>query len=145
MHAFLCSEYHLENDISLAQYQYYASSQNMTWLNTTGWPVISSLATFWTSQVMFNSTSQLYSTLNETDPDEYANFRNNAAYTNAGIQVILRNAVELGGVLGVEVPSNWTTIADKITVLHDPTSGIILEYDGFNGSTAVKQADVVVI
>lgn len=99
------------------------------------------------------------------DPDEYANFVNNAAYStfppfptktlrprvdfghgcaaNAGIAVVLKEAIELAGVLNISVPSNWSSIAANITVLSDPTSGIILEYDGFNGSTAVKQADVV--
>ncbi|KAG8988480.1 alpha,alpha-trehalase ath1 [Tulasnella sp. JGI-2019a] len=138
-------EYHLENDISLAQYQYWASSQNRTWLETKGWPVISSIAEFWASQVTFNSSTGKYSTLNETDPDEYANFRNNAAFTNAGISVVLKNAVYFAGVLGITPPSNWTTISNKITVLSDPTSGIVLEYDGFNSTTDVKQADVVLL
>ncbi|KAE9402984.1 family 65 glycoside hydrolase [Gymnopus androsaceus JB14] len=138
-------EYHLNNDLSLAQFQYYASTQNRTWLEVSGWPVISSVASFWASQVLYNGTSDSYNTLNETDPDEFANFVNDAAYTNAGISVILKNAVALAEVLGVVVPSNWTDIANKITVLSDPSSGIILEYDGFNGSTSVKQADVVLL
>lgn len=62
------------------------------------------------------------------DPDEYANFVNNAAYTNAGISVILQNAIQLAGVLGITVPSNWSTISKKIAVLSDSSSGIILEY-----------------
>jgi trehalose/maltose hydrolase-like predicted phosphorylase len=78
------------------------------------------------------------------DPDEFANNRNNAAYTNAGVSVILKNAVTLAGILGVNVPSNWTDISDKVVVLSDNSSDIILEYDGFNGTTAVKQADVIV-
>lgn len=47
---------------------------------------------------------------------------------NAGISIILKNAVALAEVLDVTVPSNWTDIANKITVLSDPSSGIILEY-----------------
>lgn len=171
------SEYHLENDISVAQYQYYAATQNKTWLQNKGWPLLSSIAEFWASQVVSNSSTGLYDTLNESqylksalissadyplaDPDEYANYKNNAAYTNAGISVIMKNAIELAGVLGLSVPKNWSTIGDKVTVLADNSSGIILEYgeililygfgifgwravDGFNGTTAVKQADVVV-
>jgi trehalose/maltose hydrolase-like predicted phosphorylase len=115
--------------------------------------------------------------------DEYANFRNNAAFvsyrllkyfkpsrdvlqqnqTNAGISVILNNAIKLGKIVntlsleshssyidcshlqvGASIPSNWSRIAKGITILKDPSSGITLEYDGFNGTTAVKQADVVV-
>lgn len=63
---------------------------------------------------------------------------------NAGISVVLNNAIEIAGILNITVPSNWTDIANNITVLHDPTTGIVLEYEGFNGSVPVKQADVVV-
>jgi hypothetical protein len=61
-------EYHLENDISLAQYQYYTGTQNTTWLKEKGWPVISKIAEFWASQVVLNQTTSSFSTLNETDP-----------------------------------------------------------------------------
>lgn len=39
----------------------------------------------------------------------------------------------------------WKNISENIIVLSDNASGIVLEYDGFNGSTAVKQADVVLL
>ena len=75
--------------------------------------------------------------------------------------MVLKNAIQLAGILGITAPQNWTTISNKITVLSDNSSGIVLEYgelnnvvfvvtvclrsaDGFNGTTAVKQADVVV-
>ena len=61
------SEYHLENDISVAQYQYYAATQNKTWLQNKGWPLLSSLADFWASQVVLNGSTGLYSTLNESE------------------------------------------------------------------------------
>jgi trehalose/maltose hydrolase-like predicted phosphorylase len=57
----------LENDISIAQYQYYASTQNQTWLKAKGWPILSSIAEFWASQVVFDSTTQEYDTLNESE------------------------------------------------------------------------------
>lgn len=60
------SEYHLENDISVAQYQYYAATQNKTWLQNKGWPLLSSIAEFWASQVVSNSSTGLYDTLNES-------------------------------------------------------------------------------
>jgi trehalose/maltose hydrolase-like predicted phosphorylase len=53
---------------------------------------------------------------------------NNAAYTNAGISVILQNAIRLAGILDIKVPNNWSEISQKITVLTDPSSGIVLEY-----------------
>jgi hypothetical protein len=68
------------------------------------------------------------------DPDEFANFRNNAAYTNAGISVILKNVIQLASKLGVTVPKNYTTISEKITVLTDNSSGIVLEYGRLNNA-----------
>ncbi|KAM0746041.1 hypothetical protein T439DRAFT_369600 [Meredithblackwellia eburnea MCA 4105] len=138
-------EYHLGNDIALAQFQYYAATGNNSWLKAKGWPVIEGVADFWASQVVHNASTGKYNTYNETDPDEYANFKNNAAYTNAGIQVILELAVELAKQIEVTPPSNWTSIARNITILDDPASNIVLEYDGFNGTTEVKQADVVLL
>jgi hypothetical protein len=63
---------------------------------------------------------------------------------NAGISVILKNAAALASIVGVTPPSVWMNISQNIVVLKDNNSGVTLEYDGFNGSTAVKQADVVV-
>jgi hypothetical protein len=63
---------------------------------------------------------------------------------NAGISVILQNTASLAKVLDIPVPSIWTNISQNIVVLNDNKSGVTLEYDGFNGTTAVKQADVVV-
>lgn len=52
--------------------------------------------------------------------------------------------MELASVLNLTdtIPSNWSTISSNITILRDPTSNIVLEFEGFNGTTSVKQADV---
>ncbi|KAL8276477.1 hypothetical protein RQP46_011127 [Phenoliferia psychrophenolica] len=138
-------EYHLNNDIALAQFQYYAATANLTWLETKGWPIIQTVAEFWAGHVIYNATTLKYDTLNETDPDEYANHIDNAAFTNAGISVVFNTAIALAVDLNITVPSNWSDIADKITILYDPTSNIVVEYDGFTGTTDVKQADVVLL
>lgn len=57
---------------------------------------------------------------------------------------MLTQAITLGTLLNYSIPSNWSTIARNITVLAAP-SGITLEYDGFNATTSVKQADVVLL
>ena len=95
--------------------------------------------------------SELASSSTDFDPvkadrhlrnSEYSNHKNNSAMTNGAIAVTLRNAQNLASILGKETPSNWTDIANNITILVDPSSNILLEFDGFNGTTAVKQADV---
>ena len=37
----------------------------------------------------------------------------------------------------------WNDMADNVLIPRDPESGISLEYTTMNGSTSVKQADVV--
>jgi trehalose/maltose hydrolase-like predicted phosphorylase len=136
-------EYHINNDIALAQWQYYLATGNLTWLQNNGYPVISAVADMWTSlavRVESNtSSSYTYQTFNLTDPDEYANQRDNGAFTNAGIKVIMAAAVQAAQILGVTPNSAWVDVGDNIDVPIDPTSDIILEYTGFNGSTPVKQ------
>lgn len=65
------SEYHLNSDIALAAWQYYASTKNETWLAEKGYPLVRNLADMFASFVTYNDTSGMYSTLNETSPDEY--------------------------------------------------------------------------
>jgi trehalose/maltose hydrolase-like predicted phosphorylase len=139
-------EYHINNDIALAQWQYYLATGNTTWLQSNGFPIIQAVADMWVSnthKVYSNSSgAYTYQTFNLTDPDEFANFQNNGAFTNAGIQVIMAAAVEAAQVLNVTPSSAWVDVGDNIDVPVDPTSGIILEYTGFDGTTPVKQGTV---
>ena len=136
-------EYHINNDIALAQWQYYLATGNITWLQNDGYPVISAVADMWVSnthKVISNTSDDYtYQTFNLTDPDEFANFQNNGAYTNAGIKVIMAAAVEAAHILNVTPNNAWVDVGDHIEVPVDPTSNIILEYTGFNGTTPVKQ------
>lgn len=136
-------EYHINNDIALAQWQYYLATGNVTWLQNNGYPVISAVADMWTSLVKRvnsnTSSAYTYQTFNLTDPDEYANMRDNGAFTNAGIKIIMAAAVQAAQILGVAPNSSWVDVGDNIEIPIDPSSDIILEYTGFNGSTPVKQ------
>jgi trehalose/maltose hydrolase-like predicted phosphorylase len=139
-------EYHINNDVALAQWQYYAATGNVTWLQEYGYPIIQGVANMWVSklQKVIENTSNgayTYELFNMTDPDEYANFQNNGAYTDAGVRLIMAAAVDAAMVLNVSYPSAWVDVGDNTDVPVDPTSGIILEYTGFNGSTPVKQGN----
>lgn len=135
-------EYHLNADIALAVNEYYSFTQNRTWLEEKGWPIVEAVSDMFATFVQYDNSTGKYSTYNETSPDEYSNHKNNSAMTNGAIAVTLKNAQTLAGILGKETPANWTDIRNNITILVDPTSNILLEFDGFNGTTAVKQADV---
>jgi trehalose/maltose hydrolase-like predicted phosphorylase len=45
-------EYHLNNDIALAQWQYFLSTNNKTWLADYGYPIMKAVSDFWGSQVI---------------------------------------------------------------------------------------------
>ncbi|KAF9920549.1 alpha,alpha-trehalase ath1 [Linnemannia zychae] len=140
-------EYHLNNDIALSQWHYFLTTNNKTWLADYGFPIMKAVSDFWSSQVIREPGIPGFTTKNETDPDEYANFKDNAAFTNAGAAVTLRNSIEAAKILGLSAftPSNWSEIADHIVLLYENSSNIVLEYDGFNATTPVKQADVVLL
>ncbi|GAA6060907.1 hypothetical protein JCM10212_003941 [Sporobolomyces blumeae] len=138
-------EYHLNGDIALTAYDYYSQTQNKTWLEEKGWPLVDAISSMYASLVKLNDTTGLYTVLNLTSMDEFANRVSDGASTNGLIAVTLRNAQELAKILGKETPSNYTEIADKMTILVDPSSNIVLEFQGFNGTTGVKQADVVLL
>jgi trehalose/maltose hydrolase-like predicted phosphorylase len=108
-----------------------------------GYPLISAVADMWVSNThkVESNTSDTYTyqTFNLTDPDEFANFKDNGAYTNAGIKIIMAAAVQAAQLLNVTPSSAWVDVGDNIDIPVDPESGIILEYTGFNGSTPVKQ------
>lgn len=72
-------EYHLNSDIALAIWQYYAATGNDTWLAEVGYPVLNATADMFASFVVLNETTGQYETFNETSPDEYSNHKNNSA------------------------------------------------------------------
>jgi hypothetical protein len=63
---------------------------------------------------------------------------------NGALAITLQQATDLGNLFNLTAPSNWTSIRENITMLTSPTS-VLLEFDGFNGTTPVKQADVVLL
>ncbi|KAG0237760.1 Six-hairpin glycosidase-like protein [Mortierella sp. GBAus27b] len=140
-------EYHLNNDIALAQWQYFLSTNDKNWLAEKGYPIMKGVSEFWAAHVVKDNSTGAYHTKNETDPDEYANFKDNGAFTNAGVSVTLRNSIHAASILGRtnEVSGNWSDIADNIAILYEKASEVVLEFDGFTATTPVKQADVVLL
>jgi len=84
-----------------------------------------------------------YQVWNMTDPDEFANFKNNGAFTSAGVRIVMLAALQASRVLNVTPSADWVDVGDNTLVPVDPTSGIVLEYSGFNGTTGVKQGNKI--
>ena len=64
---------------------------------------------------------------------------------NGALSVTLKSAIKLATQLNITPPANWSVIAENMNIIVDNRSGITVEFDGFNGSAEVKQADVVLL
>lgn len=59
------------------------------------------------------------------------------------IATTLKYANQFRQMFGLEANQTWNEIAQNVQVSRDPASQITLEYTTMNGSTQVKQADIV--
>ncbi|MEV0032742.1 discoidin domain-containing protein [Nocardia sp. NPDC050793] len=137
------TQIHLQGDISLAAWQYYLATGDQGYLRERIWPIMKSLAEFWTARVTSNPDGS-YSIDNVAGPDEYSNGVRDAVYTNAVAALALRNASEAAQVLGTTPPPEWTGIADRLRMPFDQQRQVFLQYDGYQ-STPIKQADTVLL
>ncbi|KAG7861302.1 hypothetical protein KL919_002036 [Ogataea angusta] len=138
-------EYHLNGAICYSVWKAYLSGAiNDEHLEQYGWPVLRDAADFFAGYVKYNDTLQKYTTHNLTDPDEYANFKDNAAYTAVIISQVMKWADRVARHLGK--PSNSTQLNIMQNMyLPQSSDNITLEYDTMNSSVSIKQADVVLI
>ncbi|VEU23974.1 DEKNAAC105228 [Brettanomyces naardenensis] len=138
-------EYHLNVAICYSIWKLYLSgSIDDAELRTLGWPIMRDTADFFSEYVKYNDTLGKYTTHNLTDPDEYANFKNNAAYTSIGIAQVMKWATLVGNYLGEKLTPQWKPVMDNM-YLAVSDDNVTLEYDTMNSSVSVKQADVVLI
>ena len=134
-------EYHINGDIAQEFANYWVTSGDTSFFNTSLFPIYNSIATFY-SEVVTKNGSQ-YTLTNMTDPDEYANGVDNGGFTMPLIADTLTNANTFRQLLGQPINSTFSDIAANVFISRSPEAGIIDEYTGMNGSISVKQADVV--
>jgi trehalose/maltose hydrolase-like predicted phosphorylase len=138
------TQIHLQGDIALAVWQYYLATGDTSWLRGHGWAMLSGIAQFWAGRVTANADGS-YSIKNVAGPDEYSNGVNDGVYTNAVAATALRAATTAAAVIGKKAPAIWTTIADHLRMPFDQTRQIFLQYDGYDGTQQIKQADTVLL
>ena len=136
-------EQHITADVALAQWQYYLATGDRSWLSSSGWPVISAAAAFWSSRVTAGPAGS-FAIDGVTGPDEDNPDIDDEAYTIAAARATLFAAVQAARVLGRPLPARWTRVAAGLTVPVDPTLGIHPEFTGYGGQL-VKQADVTML
>ncbi|VUC29886.1 unnamed protein product [Clonostachys rosea] len=141
-------QYHLNTDIAMSHWAYYLHSGNVEWLKNHAWPIMKSVADMFAEYASLNETSGRYDTLVLGEPDEFAYYINNGAFTNAGIKLLLGEwAPAAAKLVGQEesIPANWSAIAKGLTIPYDDKEKIIHEYDGMDGTVVIKQASVALL
>ena len=134
-------EQHITADIALAQWQYWLTTGNRTWLTHRGWPVISGAAAYWASRAR-RAPGGGYAISHVTGPDEENPNVSSEVYTQVAARTTLRDAVAAAHAIGKRPPASWSRIAAglRVPVAH----GINPEFSGYGGQL-VKQADVTLL
>ncbi|HEY1023851.1 MAG TPA: glycoside hydrolase family 65 protein [Sphingobacteriaceae bacterium] len=132
-------EHHITACVALAAWNYYAVTQDKTWLRDRGWPILSATADFWTSRVERNGPGK-YDIKNVVAADEWAENVDNNAFTNAAAKVNLENATAAAKILGLDPDADWMHVAQNIPILKF-ANGVTQEHATYKGE-GIKQADV---
>ena len=135
---------HLQNDVALAQWQYYLCSGDEQYLEEKASRVIAESANYWLDRVSYNKEHDRYEILDVLCADEFAEHKNNNALTNYGTILTLRRAAEINKRFRRPIPAQWEQIADKMFLPFDEDKGQYLEHDTYQGET-IKQADTSIL
>jgi protein-glucosylgalactosylhydroxylysine glucosidase len=132
-------EHHITACVAIAAWNYYAVTQDKTWLREKGWPILSATADFWASRVERNAPGK-YDINNVVAADEWAENVNNNAFTNAAAKANLRYAADAAKILSIPPDPDWMRVAANIPILKFE-QGITQEHATYKGEN-IKQADV---
>lgn len=140
-------EYHVNAAVALSGFKLYLSgSVGDDYLEKVIYPLVYDAASMFASFVEYDYNLKQYVTSNLTDPDEFANNKDNGAYTNAAISATMKWLSVIASHLGTNISSDFTDILGHVymPVSHEDSS-IVLEYEDMEADIAVKQADVIMI
>ncbi|MDQ6761704.1 MAG: glycoside hydrolase family 65 protein, partial [Bacteroidota bacterium] len=132
-------EHHITADVAIAAWNYFAVTQDTSWLREKGFPVIKACADFWASRVERNGPGH-YDIKNVVAADEWAENVDNNAFTNAAAKANLQYAIMAANILHEQADSDWTVVEKNIPILK-LSNGVTSEYAAYNGEK-IKQADV---
>ncbi|ADG97120.1 glycoside hydrolase family 65 central catalytic [Segniliparus rotundus DSM 44985] len=137
-------EEHLENEIALAQWQYYLATGDRQWLADKGAPVITAIADYLVSRIGPPGADGAYHYRETAGADEYIERIDDHALTVVGAKNTLRAAQRVRDVLGQPADPAWAEVADHLAAPPDIAPGVPAEYSGYHGQQ-IKQADTVLL
>jgi len=132
-------EHHITADVAIAAWNYFAITQDTSWLKEKGFPIIKACADFWASRVEKNGPGK-YDIKNVVAADEWAENVDNNAFTNAAAKANLNYAVMAANILHEPVDNEWIDVEKNIPILK-LSDGVTSEFEGYHGQK-IKQADV---
>lgn len=139
-------EIHINGDVMMAFKQYYEMTKDLDFfVSSGGWDVVSSIADYWCSRVVWSKEEQNYHIKGVMPPDEYHAGVDNSAYTNAIAQISLNFSIDLATDLQYQVPETWKDVASKLKLPFDSEINYHPEYENYFVGEKVKQADVVLL
>ncbi|NXT93763.1 PGGHG glucosidase, partial [Anhinga rufa] len=139
-------EIHVTGDVLMAFEQYYCTVQDKKLFREDGgWKLVSAVAHYWCSRMVWSEEEQCYHIKGVMPPDEYHYRVDNSVYTNAVAQRSLNFAADVARDFLIPVPEEWVDCAQKVKVPFDAEKKYHPEYDGYSPGEPVKQADVVLL
>ncbi len=118
------SENHVNGDVAVASWQYWAATADSAWLKNDCWPILRDTANFWASRVTFDPKLNRYVIGNVVAVNESDIGVSNDPYTNAVAKRNLELAIETAAILKVQANPKWRDVADKL-VLPDSDSALL--------------------
>jgi trehalose/maltose hydrolase-like predicted phosphorylase len=132
-------EHHITADVGIAAWNYFRVTQDKSWLEKSGFPLIKEVADFWVSRAVKNADGS-YSICNVVGADEFAPNVDDNAFTNGAAKASLYSAVKAAEALGQRPTAKWAVVADGIKFYYFD-DGVMKEHATYNGER-IKQADV---
>jgi trehalose/maltose hydrolase-like predicted phosphorylase len=140
-------ERHITTDVAFAAWWYGNASADVGFQKGSGKELILAAARNVASRLTWNESAQRYEIHSVIPPDEHVLDHHvgtpidNSAMTNAYAKWVLATAAELLGPSEAKEASQWQSMAERLYQPRDSATGIIPEYDGYNGHS-IKQADI---
>lgn len=132
-------EHHITADVAIAFWNYYRVTQDKTWLEERGFPMLKEVADYWVSRVHKNEDGS-YSIKNVVGANEFAPNVDDNAFTNGAAITALQYATLAAEELGEAPEDSWEEVAGKIKIHRFP-DGTTMEHSAYDGDR-IKQADV---
>lgn len=139
-------EIHISADVAHAIWQYWKITGDDDFMRRVGAPIILETAIFWGARA--EPEDGQYAIRNVIGPDEYHDHVDNNVFTNRFAQWHLDAAIKTREWLHTFTPeeakalderlditperlAHWKDVIEKLTILHDPATGLMEQFEGF--------------